>query len=181
MAISRKSKLRRRLALEKEIPRLKGTGYELTSDPTGAYNCIAWAAGDTSKRWEDDAGGQFYWPHDSRNGTIESLIDAFSAIGYELGGSGKVEEGYEQIALYAVPDEFDARTTWGHAAKLLHDGRWSSKCGHLDDIAHRRMGDVYCEDYGEFYCFMRRKTVKVAAKDEAEESRAAQQQDRPAI
>lgn len=157
MAISRKSKKRRRRELEGEMPGLRRTGYELTSGPTTAYNCIAWAAGDTSRKWDDDIASQFYWPHEDRTGTIESLMLAFSSIGYELCGDGALEIGYEKVALYATFDEHGAPMGWGHAAKQLDDGRWSSKCGNLDDIAHKKLDDVNCYDYGEFYCFMRRR------------------------
>jgi hypothetical protein len=37
--------------LEDLFPRLRRTGYRITSDATAEYNCIAWAAGQTHIPW----------------------------------------------------------------------------------------------------------------------------------
>ncbi|MGH7134730.1 MAG: DUF7689 domain-containing protein [Pirellulales bacterium] len=142
----------RRKELERCIPRLIDTGYELTSPPAPQYNCVAWAADDTTNRWED-VGDQWYWPPAAviRDGTIASLIEAFQLLGYEVCETSELESGYQKIALYGSDN------AWCHAAKQLPDGRWSSKCGFLDDITHVRLSDVYCEIYGEACCFMKRR------------------------
>lgn len=41
--------------LEQLFPRLRGADYRVTSPPDETYNCIAWAAGDTTNCW---------WPAD---------------------------------------------------------------------------------------------------------------------
>lgn len=144
----------RRKVLERCIPNLANSGYELTSPPAPEYNCIAWAADDMDHRWED-VGDEWYWPAAAviRNGTMSSLIEAFQLLGYEVCESSDLEAGYQKIALYGSDD------AWRHAAKQLHDGRWSSKCGFFDDIAHGRLSDVSCDAYGEAYCFMKRRSV----------------------
>lgn len=81
---------------------------------------------------------------------MASLIEAFETLRYQRCDNGEVEVGFEKIALYGSDAE------WGHAAKQLPDGRWSSKCGDLDDIAHNSVADVYCSSYGPVFCFMRR-------------------------
>ena len=45
---------------------------------------------------------------------------------------------------------------WRHAAKLLEDGRWSSKLGDLEDVGHDSPADVCGPFNGELACFMRR-------------------------
>lgn len=153
-----RSESSRRKDLEELIPGLISSDYELTSDASGDYNCIAWAAGDTSKRW-DDEDEDLYWPAQAvlRDGTLASLMEAFGALGYEISDHGDVEEGFEKVALYATEGR------WHHAAKQLPDGRWSSKCGKLDDIAHGKLSDVYCPEYGEVACFMKRRTAETTA------------------
>ena len=59
--------------IDRHYPRLADAGYEITSDATPVYNCIAWAAGDTTRWWEcgedrpiDEPG--VYWPAGARYG-----------------------------------------------------------------------------------------------------------------
>lgn len=153
MATSGRNEASRRTDLEQSIPALIGTGYKLTSDPSEEYNCVAWAAGDTSKRW-DDENEDLYWPADAvrRDGSMASLMEAFGTLGYEVCDSSELEKGFEKIALYG----FDGN--WCHAARQLPNGYWSSKCGKLDDIAHRDLADVYCSEYGVVSCVMKRVT-----------------------
>ena len=61
------------LASYKEVllPRLHPDEYRITSPESDRYNCIAWAAGDATRRWwpgEPD----YYWPPDAPQGeTLE--------------------------------------------------------------------------------------------------------------
>ncbi len=71
------------------------------------------------------------------------------ALGYEECEDGSHEPGFEKIALYAK----DAEPT--HAARQLPDGRWTSKLGKLEDIAHSLEGLAECL-YGEIVLFMKR-------------------------
>jgi hypothetical protein len=68
---------------------------------------------------------------------MASLVEAFQAMGYELCATRDVESGYQKVALYGLDD------AWRHAAKQLADGRWSSKCGFLDDIAHELLMPLF--------------------------------------
>jgi hypothetical protein len=137
---------------------LAAAGYEITSEATPSYNCIAWAAGDPTRWWECGEDGPIdepgvYWPEGAKSGFgLEALISAYEAIGYELcpAGGPEPEEGYEKVALYAEDGE------WRHAAKLLEDGRWSSKLGDLEDVSHNSPEDVCGPFNGELACFMRR-------------------------
>ena len=144
--------------IDRHYPKLAHAGYKITSEATPVYNCIAWAAGDTTRWWECGEDGPIdepgvYWPKGARHGFgLDALISAYEAIGYELcpeGGSAH-EEGYDKLALYAENGE------WRHAAKRLKDGRWSSKLGDLEDVSHDSPADVCGQFNGELACFMRR-------------------------
>ena len=127
---------------------------ETTSPPSTKYNCIAWAAGDTERWWWPVTWpvGYCYWPAGAqRQPTINAFITAFSSLGYETCESTDLEVGFEKVAIYAKP--------WGeptHAAKQLCDGRWSSKLGRGEDIAHSSLHDLVAPLYGEVAVVLRR-------------------------
>lgn len=144
--------------IDRYYPELAEAGYEITSDETPIYNCIAWAMGDTTQWWECGRDGPidepgFYWPEGAEHGFgLQALINAYETMGFELcqEGGPVPEEGYEKVALYAENGE------WRHAARQLVDGRWSSKLGELEDVCHESPADVCGEFNGELTCFMRR-------------------------
>ena len=137
---------------QEHFPALRPGAYTVTSRADNDYNCIAWAAGDSSRCW-DDEDEDLYWPTKAtiRDGTLASLIEAFSTLEFELCESGELEPSYERIAIYGVG------VTWCHVAKQLSNGHWSSKCGKLDDLSHNSVGDVYCDAYGIVRHYMRRR------------------------
>src|SRR6266849_2280989 len=48
------------------------------SEATHEYNCIAWAASDTTAWWEPDVFQQYFWPEGvSRDYSLQSYINAF--------------------------------------------------------------------------------------------------------
>jgi hypothetical protein len=51
--------------LEKLFPALLGSGYQVTSPRDEAYNCIAWAAGDTTDCW---------WPADPEHRSVAQRV-----------------------------------------------------------------------------------------------------------
>lgn len=113
---------------ESEFENLAKLGYEITSDPDEAYNCFAYAAGVVDEWW--DPLGK--WPggnperrcrRDARHGLRGAWLHGMPRR--------KPERGFDKIAIYAIEGSFQ------HAAKLLDDGRWSSKLGPDGDIAHR--------------------------------------------
>ncbi len=119
--------------LEDLFPRLHAGDYQFTSPPSQRYNCIAWAAGDTSKWWWPAADVRFYWPPTApRVETLEAFEAAFAALGYSTCESEDLESGFEKIALFADPLQLPT-----HAARQLVSGRWTSKLGELEDIEHR--------------------------------------------
>jgi hypothetical protein len=114
------------------FPVLQPKSYQATSPPDAAYNCIAWAAGETQTWWWPDADGLAYWPAAAaRDETVAAFVTAFGALGYSPCSGDQVEPGFEKVALFA-----DAQGRPRHAARQLPSGRWTSKMGELEDIEH---------------------------------------------
>jgi hypothetical protein len=139
--------------IELAFPGLRGTGYQVTSPPDETYNCIAWAAGDTTDWWwpdEPDNLDSSHWPAGTpRMETLEAFRGAFAALGYAVCDDDQLEAGYEKVALFAlagVPK---------HAARQLPGGRWTSKLGPMEDIEHA-LHDLTGMVYGSVVLVMKR-------------------------
>jgi hypothetical protein len=125
------------MTLEDFFPQLQTTGYTITSPATPDYNCIAWAAGVTDDWWWPDPMGISAWPAAApRSETVEAFLAAFESLGYVRCDDALFEPGFEKVALYAVDG------VPKHAARQLPSGRWTSKCGELEDIEHALDGLV---------------------------------------
>lgn len=139
------------------MPELARTGFIRTSDGTATYNCIAWAAGDDTKKWDPASIPHpgYYWPPNvPRNGHIDSLVKVFETLGYSIchgPDRESLEEGVDKVALFVAPDG-----EWSHAARQLPSGHWTSKCGNHEDISHQTPHDVACGSYGQVYYIMKR-------------------------
>ena len=133
------------------FPNLASERFEIEDEPSPRYNCIAYAAGDTSKWWWPD--GINYWPPWATPTTkMESLQEAFAGEGYEQCEDGSIEPGYQKVALY------EAHSAMQHAAVQMPDGRWRSKMGKGPVIEHRNPESLSSGIYGEPTVFMRRAT-----------------------
>lgn len=131
-----------------QFPRLASSPFEITSDCTRRYNCIAWAAHDQNHFWWPGA----FWPKGAKKKvTRNAFITAFGTKGFKRSKLQAYEEGYDLIVLY---EDADGRPT--HAARLLPDGRWSSKLGSSHDIAHTLEG-LEGQRYGKPAIYLRRK------------------------
>jgi hypothetical protein len=140
-----------RLWLETRFPGLAGGGYEITSDATPRYNCIAWAAGDNRNWWEPVAEEGCYWPPNASWAyTLNSYIEAYRSIGFEICETDQLEPGYEKIAIYVKDDEPT------HAARQLSDGAWTSKLGRNVDITHNTLSAIEGDAYGFVQQIMQR-------------------------
>jgi hypothetical protein len=125
--------------------------FEVTSPKTPLYNCTAWAAGETRRRWWPDRMKVDFWPKGvERVQTLAAFIAAYETLGYEACDSGDAEVGFEKVAIFLKPGGTPA-----HAARQLADGRWTSKLGNNQDITHDLCG-VECDCYGKVKQFMRR-------------------------
>ena len=137
-----------RMWIEDHFPNLAAEGYEITSDPTDDYNCIAYAVGDTTACWSHIPG--YRWPNASRTPSVDSLVELFKGLGFEICDDAHEEPGCEKVALY----EKDGH--WTHAAVQLPSGDWSSKLGPAEDIKHNSPESLCGESYGNVHCIMQR-------------------------
>jgi hypothetical protein len=156
----------RRLQSDREavFPQLGISDYEVTSTETSEYNCIAYAAGDKSHKWDCPPipTPGYYWPRGAARGDeVAALISAFETLGYEVCSDGTLEPGFEKVAVYV-----DIHGDWTHAARQRADGHWMSKLGDWEDIRHATPMDVGDGDYGVPSHYMKRPTGSVA-NDEA--------------
>lgn len=130
------------------------TSFKVTSDPTYQYNCIAWAAGDSTQWWWPSDG--HYWPAGiAREETIEAFTQAFVQLGYAKCADGRIEAGLEKVAIYCDPGG-----TPTHAARQLDDGKWTSKLGQSWDISHTTTMGMECATYGVTTVYMQRAKAK---------------------
>lgn len=143
--------------LEEIFPNLAGAGYSPKSEKSTVYNCIAYAAGDETRKWEGFHELGYYWPDGATEGhSLQALVSAFMQLGYAICESDTLESDHEKVALYV-----DADGLWTHAAKQLANGQWTSKLGNWEDIVHRTPDALSGPDpaYGQVACIMRRRII----------------------
>ncbi len=135
------------------FPRLRTRPYQVTSDDTEEYNCLAWAAGENHRKW-DPTDPSHHWPA-TRSLTIAAFYEAYATERYVPCDDGTLESGFEKIAIYVTLDGGPK-----HAARQLSNGKWTSKLGDGWDIEHDTVEDVsngvQNEDYGLAVAFMKR-------------------------
>jgi hypothetical protein len=139
--------------IEARFPGLRTSPFRVTSPATRAYNCIAWAAGDTVHWWwpdldaDDDA---VFWPPSAPiEETVDAFVAAFATLGFSPASGEHLEAGFEKVALFAI----GAVPT--HAARQLPSGRWTSKLGLREDIEHD-LHAVTGETYGAVALVLKR-------------------------
>ena len=123
------------LALNREVrfPNLKPGEYQVTSDETPEYNCIAWAAGDSTRLWAPVHG--LYWPESApREETLAGFRAVFESLGYQDCSTDDLEPDFERIAIFV-----DAEGVPTHVARQLENGKWTSKLGSWEDIEHEHL------------------------------------------
>lgn len=136
------------------FPGLNDSNTDPASDATAAYNCIAWAAEDTTRWWWPIPAPPFYWPETAPKAvTVPAFLAVFADLGYNPCDSAGLEAGYEKVALYVragVPT---------HAARQLSTGRWTSKIGQAEDIDHASLDCLEGDNYGGVFIILRRVAV----------------------
>lgn len=134
-----------------KFPHLEEDRFEITSLASADYNCIAWAAEDTS-RWYQPI-GDWHWPDGIKKSLgLDAYTQLYERLGYEPCEDGELEKGYEKIAIYAD------RGIVTHASRSLPNGHWTSKLGQLEDIEHHDLQSLCGPTaYGEVSQFMRRR------------------------
>jgi hypothetical protein len=144
--------------LERLFPALKRAGFEVTSPRDQRYNCVAWAAGDATRWWWPAESPFAYWPAGAeRAESVASFIQAFATLGYAPASSGDLERQVEKVAIFASSDGIPT-----HMARQLHDGRWTSKLGALEDVAHGEVSGVEGDEYGTVVAFLSRRIREFA-------------------
>ena len=140
-----------------DFPNLTPQNHQIKSEETRNYNCLAWAAGEADRRWEPDIMEQWYWPDGvERDQTIKAFVKAYMTLGYERCPDGRLEPGFEKIAIYAFEDG-----TATHAARQLSSGVWTSKLGDFEDIDHETLDCLIGPQYGKPVAYLRRKSLIV--------------------
>jgi hypothetical protein len=140
------------IPLDQLFPNL-ASGHRVTSPIDPLYNCVAWAAGNSTRWWWPDAPGIGYWPPGvPREETITAFVAAFGTLGYQPVGDPSLEPGVGKVAVFAkagVPT---------HACRQLANGKWTSKLGESEDIEHDLDG-VAGAIYGSVAVVLRRAVV----------------------
>lgn len=141
---------------ESEFPNLED--WQESSPITRTYNCFAWAAEDSSRRWEPDQQNINYWPDGvPRRLSLTSVVKAYQSIGYEHSTHGSPEVSFQKIVIY-VDDLGVPR----HVARQLPDGQWTSKLGDFEDITHKTPECLSGDKYGKPKRFLKKLLPKVS-------------------
>ena len=131
------------------FPSLRNEGFTVVDPPSDRYNCIAYAAGDTSQWWDHTP--RRYWPsYATRSERIESLQELFVGLGFRQCDDGSFEPGYQKVALYEDGGEYQ------HAAIQMRNGAWRSKMGPGPVIEHPSPESLSDGPYGNPTVYMRR-------------------------
>jgi hypothetical protein len=142
-------------ALEHDFPGLREAQYCVTSPMTPAYNCAAWAVGETNRCFDPHLIEGNYWPPNvARVLSIETLMQVYRTFGYMKCASSFLELGIEKIAVYT-----DARNVPTHLARQLASGNWTSKLGASQDIEHNRLEALEGEIYGHATVILQRPKI----------------------
>jgi hypothetical protein len=127
--------------------------FDVTSDQTEDYNCIAWAANDTENWWWPTNPDR-YWPVNvPRTESVDSFVEAFESLGYTACDSDLLEAGFEKVAIYCISG------IPKHMARQLSSGRWTSKLGPQWDICHHTLNGLSGTVYGNPMQILRRPLV----------------------
>jgi len=136
-----------------EFPNLSDGTYELKSEDTKYYNCVAWVVGITYKRIDSYG---YWWPEDlEATHTANSYAELYKRyFGFEICDNSDYEDGYDKIALYS-----DKNNLFTHATRRINNKCWTSKMGDYEDIEHYNLTSVGGGDYGKPTIFMKRKII----------------------
>jgi hypothetical protein len=140
-----------------EFPDLTIDNHTITSPATRRYNCIAWAAGETTRKWWPDSRNIGWWPPGiKRVETIEAFVEAYGTLGFRLCFDGSLQRGMEKVAIFGKRAAAGEPPLPTHAALQLESGVWTSKLGDLEDITHATVEAVRGPIYGTVICFLER-------------------------
>jgi hypothetical protein len=140
-----------------EFPDLTEDNHTITSPATRRYNCIAWAAGEATRKWWPDPRKIGWWPAGvHRAETMEAFVEAYGTLGFRLCFDGSLQPGIEKLALYGRISQPNEPPLPTHAALQLESGNWTSKLGDFEDISHDTVEAVCGPVYGRVIYFLER-------------------------
>ena len=122
------------LTPNQHFPKLTPHNHRITSPADPNYNCVAWAASDSTQWWEPG----WFWPIDGAD--LKSIMEA---SGYCVCSKSDAQQSDVAIVLYRDEGEYT------HIAWRLPSGKWTSKFGKWQDIEHDHPEDVAEGIYGE--------------------------------
>jgi hypothetical protein len=134
------------------FPRLTPTNHLEIGPATPRYNCVAWAAEDTTRWWQP---GVHWLPADwpGNDFGLGALERVFRELGYEDATDDALEPGYLKVALYGMG------FLYTHAARQVPSGWWTSKLGKGIVIEHETPEVVAGGVYGEVMQIMKRRVA----------------------
>jgi hypothetical protein len=140
--------------LRRWFPALNDENARVTSPISDAYNCVAWAMGDTERWWQrEHAWKPWEWPAELPDDhSPGSWVKLFQLAGFEVCQDTALEKGFEKVAIYVTRDWREAT----HVARQLPSGAWTSKLGPLEDIEHGSPELLEGADYGVVGIVLRR-------------------------
>jgi hypothetical protein len=133
-----------RARLLTQLPRLADKGFEITSQATRDYNCVAWSVEETTQFWWPVDVGGYFWPTDATEPLLPDFEQVYADLGYGRCVHLNHECGADQVAIYLT-----SSGTPTHASRRLENGNWTSKLGDFEDIEHNDVNGVCCDTYGE--------------------------------
>jgi hypothetical protein len=141
--------------VKKEIveafPGLLKSNYEILAAPSLEYNSAAWAAGESHRPWSPTGGG--YWPPEAtRKLAVESFVEAFQTLGYQLNKmDASFDADFEKVAIFAKegePSQF---------SRQLRNGKWATKLGIMGPlIQHDDLKAIEGNLYGRVVAILQR-------------------------
>lgn len=136
------------------FPNITVDSFIITSPLTKGYNCIAWAYGE-DKKWFWPGSKDVHWPENIPN-TVEvnSFIELYRSIGYEICDDESYEEGFLKVAIYT-----NNTGKPQHAARQINKSFWTSKLGEGHDVSHT-IPSLNNGFYGNATVFMKRAVKK---------------------
>ncbi|HUE03009.1 MAG TPA: hypothetical protein VMR62_25800 [Bryobacteraceae bacterium] len=141
-----------------DFPDLTADNHTITSPATRRYNCIAWAAGETNRKWWPDQRNIGWWPKGvQRAETMEAFVEAYGTLGFRLCFDGpSLQPGIEKLALCGMRAAEGEPPIPTHAALQLESGKWTSKLGDFEDIAHDPVEALNGPVYGKVLYYLSR-------------------------
>lgn len=141
-------------------PNLTTKIADIVSPEDRFYNCAAFIAGDSKKKWWPTDTEGYYWPRGfPRDDSTETILKTFETLfGFERCNDGTFEVGYEKIAIYELSGDPK------HLAIQLTTTEWVCKLGRLEDIKHVALDNLDGPLYGKAGRFLRRR-VRINQKD----------------